>query len=83
MRITDALSIADLRLLAKKRLPASIFGYIDGGSEDQATVLANRRAFLRWSFLTRPLVNVENRDLCTEIFDEKFKLPFGISPMGV
>ncbi|WP_062309357.1 alpha-hydroxy acid oxidase [Polynucleobacter sinensis] len=83
MRITDALSIADLRLLAKKCLPASIFGYIDGGSEDQATVLANRRAFLRWSFLTRPLVNVENRDLCTEIFDEKFKLPFGISPMGV
>ncbi len=83
MGITDALSISDLRLLAKKRLPASIFGYIDGGSEDQTTVLANRHAFSKWAFLTHPLVNVSQRDLSVEIFGERFKLPFGISPMGV
>ena len=34
-RLERALSIADLRDLARRRLPASVFEFIDGGAEDE------------------------------------------------
>lgn len=81
--IDRALSIEDLRRLAKNRLPASIFGYVDGASEDRVSLKENRSAFSRWGFLTHPLVNVSKRDITIEIFGEQYQSPVGISPMGV
>jgi len=81
--IDKALSIADVRELARKRLPSSIFGYVDGASEDKSSLHGNRAAFSKWSFLTHPLVNVSIRTLSVQIFDEHYSLPIGISPMGV
>ena len=39
------LNIADLRELAKRRLPAVAFAYIDGGAEDEITLRANTEAY--------------------------------------
>lgn len=83
VQLDQALSIDDLRLLAGKHLPASIFGYVDGASEDKSSLAANRTAFTKWSFLTHPLVNVSRRNLSISVFGEKYSVPFGISPMGV
>ena len=45
MRLTDCYRLEDFRKLAKKRLPAPIFHYIDGGSDDEATLRRNSSAF--------------------------------------
>ena len=37
MSVTRAVNIADLRRLAEKRLPRAVFGYLDGGAEDEIT----------------------------------------------
>lgn len=83
MRLHDALSIADLQAAARRRLPPSIYGYVSGGSEDQASLHGNREAFGRWRFRTRPLVDVSHRALGMELFGAQYALPVGIAPMGV
>jgi len=83
MRLDDALSIADLQAAARRRLPPSIYGYVSGGSEDQASLHGNRAAFARWRFRTRPLVDVSHRALGVELCGTEYSLPVGIAPMGV
>ena len=41
-------SIADLRLLAKRRLPRVMFDYIDGAAEDEVSRGRNMSDFSRW-----------------------------------
>ena len=38
-------NIDDLRGLAKRRLPAPIFHFVDGGAEDEVTLRRNVEAF--------------------------------------
>ena len=83
MRLASSLSLADLEAAACSRLPPSIFGYVSGGSEDQASLAANRAAFQRWRFLTRPLVDVSVRSQATSLFGVSYTSPIGIAPMGV
>ncbi|MBS0335619.1 MAG: alpha-hydroxy-acid oxidizing protein [Proteobacteria bacterium] len=83
MRVTAALSIADLAAAARRRLPPGIHGYVSGGSEDQASLAANRAAFARWRFLPRPLVDVSQRSQAVEVFGTTHASPVGIAPMGV
>src|SRR5690606_24056391 len=82
MRVKRVLSIADLRDLAEKRLPAGIFGYVDGAAEDQSTKAGNRRAFERWTFLPHILTNVAKRTQSRSLFGKEYTMPVGISPMG-
>src|SRR5207244_985761 len=42
MGISQALNIHDLRKLARRRLPRMVYDYLEGGSEDQVTLKANR-----------------------------------------
>ena len=45
MNLNDCLNFNDFRKLAKKKLPAPIFHYIDGGSDDERTLNRNTEAF--------------------------------------
>jgi L-lactate dehydrogenase (cytochrome) len=83
MRFDRALSIADLAEAARRRLPASIHGYVSGGSEDECALADNRAAFRRWRFLPRPLVDVSRRSQAVELFGRRWASPLGIAPMGV
>ena len=38
MSLDDCYNVEDFRKLAKKKLPAPIFHYIDGGSDDESTL---------------------------------------------
>lgn len=76
------LSLLDFEAAAKKRLPKSIHGYMAGGSEDEATLCANRNAFSQWAFIPRVLVDVGNVALATPLLGMSFEAPFGICPMG-
>ena len=64
--LSQAVSIEDLRLIAKRRIPRAIFDFFDGGAEDEVTLRENRAAFERIRLRPRVLVNVAAVDLNTE-----------------
>ena len=39
MRLSDCHNVDDFRLLAKKKLPSPIFHYIDGGADDELSLI--------------------------------------------
>ncbi len=81
-RLAQAFSIADLRLLAKKRLPQTVFEFIDGGAEDEITLRDNRAAFERIKITPRILNDVSVPDTRTYLLGKEVKAPIVIAPMG-
>jgi isopentenyl diphosphate isomerase/L-lactate dehydrogenase-like FMN-dependent dehydrogenase len=81
-RLAQAFSIADLRLLAKKRLPQTVFEFIDGGAEDEITLRDNRAAFERIKITPRILNDVSVPDTRTSLLGKEVKAPIVIAPMG-
>jgi L-lactate dehydrogenase (cytochrome) len=82
-RVERAYNIAELRKLAKRRLPAPMFHYIDGGSDDEWTLKRNTSAFDAWEFLPRCLVDVSTIDMSTSVFGERIEWPFFCSPTAL
>jgi (S)-mandelate dehydrogenase len=83
MDLDKALSIDDLRAIARKRLPRFVFDYVDGGAEDEVTLHSNRRSFERLRFQPRTLVDVSQRNLGTTILGAPSALPVITGPMGL
>ncbi len=81
-RLEQALSIADLRAIAQRRLPKSVFEFIDGGAEEEATLADNRAAFTRTRVLPRVLNDVSAPDLRTQIVGTPAAAPLVVAPMG-
>jgi (S)-mandelate dehydrogenase len=69
LRIEQALSIADLRELARRRLPRAVFDFFDGGAEDEITLRRNSVAFQSIELLPRVMVDVATRDHSAFILD--------------
>src|SRR5438105_4210588 len=82
MGISQALNIDDLRELARRRLPRLLYEYLEGGSEDEITLRANREIFDRIRFAPRTLVNVSQRSQKVTLFGKQYDAPFGIAPIG-
>jgi L-lactate dehydrogenase (cytochrome) len=82
-RVERAYNIAELRKLAKRRLPAPMFHYIDGGSDDEWTLKRNTSAFDAWEFLPLCLVDVSTIDMSTSVFGERIEWPFFCSPTAL
>jgi (S)-mandelate dehydrogenase len=83
MRAVDAVNIAELRAIAKRRLPRFVFDYVDGGAEDERTLAGNRDAFERLRFAPRTLVDVAERDLSCRLLGAPSALPVVIGPTGL
>jgi len=80
--VKRAHGIDDLRAMARQRLPNFCFEYVEGGSEDEATLRRNRDVFRELAFLPRTLVNVEKRNQSVTLFGERSAAPFMIGPTG-
>jgi isopentenyl diphosphate isomerase/L-lactate dehydrogenase-like FMN-dependent dehydrogenase len=78
-----AVTIADLRLLARRRLPKAVFDFIEGGAEDEASLRANVEDFGRWVLMPRVAVDVGRRDPAVSILGRPAGLPLLISPTGL
>jgi L-lactate dehydrogenase (cytochrome) len=76
-------SIADLRELARKRLPRALFEYIDRGSYDEHTWNRNRDDFSTLTLRQRVMVDVSNLSVGTTVLGEHWKMPVGIAPTGL
>ena len=76
-------NIADLRLMAYKRLPRAFFEFVDRGTEDEVALRRNREAFERICLGARVLVDIEGRSTETELFGRRWAMPAAVGPTGV
>lgn len=81
-RLADALTIADLRRIAKRRTPRAAFDYTDGAAEGEVSIARARRAFEDVEFHPDVLRPAERVDTSTEILGGPSSLPFAIAPTG-
>jgi len=77
-----AVTIEDLRCIARRRLPNFSFEYLEGGAEDETALRRNRDVFERIAWLPRTLASVGTPDLSAEILGEACQLPLVIAPTG-
>ena len=82
MILDRALSIADLRRLAAKRLPRMTYDYIEGGCDDEAALTENEAAFSNYRLMPRYLVDVSRKDMSATVAGQTFAMPLGIAPTG-
>jgi (S)-mandelate dehydrogenase len=75
-------SIADLRTLARRRLPRAVFDFFDGGAEDERTLAGNGHAFERWQLAPRVLVDVADASSACSLLGAPAGMPAAIAPTG-
>ena len=75
-------SIGDFRAIAQRRLPNSVFDYLDGGAEGEVTLRENCRVYEYVTFRPRHAVAFANCDLCTRVLGIDLALPFLLAPVG-
>ena len=83
MNLNDCYNFDDFRKLAKKNLPAPIFHYIDGGSDDETTLKRNTESFQKCDLVPDILASVGEPDLSTTVFGQKIDLPIFLSPTAM
>ena len=83
MSLNDCYNFEDFRRLAKKNLPAPIFHYIDGGSDDEVTLKRNTESFLKCDLVPNILAGVGEPDLSTTVFGQKIDMPLFLSPVAM
>ena len=81
--LARALNIADLRAVARRRVPHFVFEYVEGGAEDEASLHCNRSAFEALRLVPHTLVDTSSRHLRTEILGRPANAPLIIGPTGL
>jgi L-lactate dehydrogenase (cytochrome) len=83
MRLKNCYKTADFRQLARQRLPAPLFHYIDGGADDESTLERNTAAFNAVDLVPNVLAGVDEVDLSTTVLGRKVELPLFFSPTAM
>jgi len=83
MSLKNCYNFEDFRKLAKKRLPAPIFHYIDGGADDETTLKRNTNSFDDCDLIPNILRSVGEPDLSTTVFGRKIDMPIFLSPTAM
>lgn len=81
-RLRKGASVADLRSIARRRLPRGVFDYIDGGAEDEATLSDNTAAYRRLTFRPRVLRDVGEVDISATLLGKRLPMPLVLAPTG-
>ncbi|WP_374611296.1 alpha-hydroxy-acid oxidizing protein [Gordonia sp. (in: high G+C Gram-positive bacteria)] len=81
-RLDAALTIEDLRAIAKRRTPKAAFDYTDGSAEAELSIERARQAFADIEFHPAILRDVSKVDTSCTILGGRSELPFGIAPTG-
>jgi L-lactate dehydrogenase (cytochrome) len=75
-------SIGDFRTIAKRRLPGSVFDYLDGGSEGEVTLRENCRVYEDVTFRPRHAVTFDKCSMRTRVLGFDLAVPFLLAPVG-
>lgn len=82
MGITNCYNVMDFRRIAKRRLPAPVFHYIDGGADDEWSMRRNTDAYDDYELLPAHLSDVSSIDTRASLFGEAIDWPVMIAPTG-
>jgi L-lactate dehydrogenase (cytochrome) len=74
--------IGDFRAIAKRRVPKSVFDYLDGGAEGEVTLRENCRVYEDLTFRPRHAVAFDHCNLRTRVLGFDLALPFLLAPVG-
>ena len=80
--MNEAVTISDLRTLAKSRTPRSVFDYTDGAAGSEISLARSRQAFQRVEFRPRVLRDVAEVDPSITVLGRPSSQPFIFSPTG-
>ena len=83
VHFSKAINIADLREIARRKLPRSVFGFIDGGAHDERTLRDNEADLARLRFAPRVMVDVSHRKQSVQILGESLSSPMILGPTGL
>lgn len=75
-------SIEDVAKVARRRLPAGAWAYLEGGGEGEYTLRRNRAAFDELEFRPDVPRDVSETDTSTTVLGQRIPLPFALSPVG-
>jgi L-lactate dehydrogenase (cytochrome) len=81
-RLSACHDIADLRRVAKRRIPRPVFDYVDGAADEERTATANVEAFRLWRFQPRVLADVSEVDTSASLFGSPLPVPLVLAPTG-
>jgi L-lactate dehydrogenase (cytochrome) len=81
-RLDRCAGIGDIRALARRRVPPSVFDYVDGAAGSETTLRRSRQAYARVQFHPRVLRDVSAVDLTTSMLGRSSALPFAFAPTG-
>ncbi|MFN6935124.1 MAG: alpha-hydroxy acid oxidase, partial [Tsuneonella sp.] len=82
-QLQRAHNVAELRRMARRRLPQPIFDYIDGGSDDEVSLRRNVSAFANYELVPDVLNDVSSIRTKTTIFGQPSRWPLMLSPTGL
>jgi L-lactate dehydrogenase (cytochrome) len=83
MRVSDCHNIEDFRRLARGRLPAPVFHYIDGAADDEVTKARNTAAFDDCDLVPDVLAGIDGVDPSVEVLGRRIAMPLFLSPTGL
>jgi L-lactate dehydrogenase (cytochrome) len=83
MRLRDCNNFHDFRRLARQRLPAPIFDYIDGAADDEVTYRRNTSSFEQCDLVPNVLRGVASVDLSVTVMSQKLAMPVYCSPTAL
>ncbi|RIQ30979.1 alpha-hydroxy acid oxidase [Jiangella rhizosphaerae] len=81
-RLANALTIADLRRIARMRTPRSVFDYTDGAAEAEISLRRARSLFANLEFRPSVLHDVSDVDTTTTMLGQPSAQPFAFAPTG-
>lgn len=79
----NAINIEHLRNLARRRLPRSVFEFMDGGAQDEVTLRANRDDFSALRLVPRMLTDIAQREQSVDLFGRRYASPLILAPTGL
>ena len=80
--VGHARGIADLRMLARRKLPNFLYEYLEGGADCELTLRRNMASFDAWLWLPRMAVDMGDVGLRTQLFGRDLAFPVLIAPTG-
>ncbi|HTX26856.1 MAG TPA: alpha-hydroxy acid oxidase [Streptosporangiaceae bacterium] len=81
-RLSACHDIGDLRAAGRRLTPRPVFDYVDGGADEELSTRANTRAFRKWRFQPRTLVDVSEPDMSAAFVGSVTPLPLALAPTG-
>jgi isopentenyl diphosphate isomerase/L-lactate dehydrogenase-like FMN-dependent dehydrogenase len=79
---SEALDIFDFEPVAKSKIPPAHWGYLITGTDDDATIKANRDGYSKWALRPRRLVDFSKLDTSVTLLGHSYSAPIILCPLG-